>query len=76
MIVVRAPLSKAKHKYFTFLCQEGYEYLKAYLESRIAKGEVLTPESPVIAVKGSSTLRRRRLPLWKLARSWNVSAKP
>jgi len=50
MIIVRPSLSKAKHKYFTFLTSEGCEYLKAYLEKRLASGEELTPESAVIAV--------------------------
>jgi len=50
MIVVRPSLSKAKHKYFTFLTSEGCEYLKAYLEKRLASGEELTAESAVIAV--------------------------
>jgi len=49
-VVVRASLSKGKHKYFTFLPGEGCEYLAAYLEKRIAKGEELTPDSPAIAV--------------------------
>ena len=50
MVVVRPSLSKAKHKYFTFLTSEGCEYLQAYLEKRIAEGEELSPESPIIAV--------------------------
>jgi len=50
MVVVRSSLSKAKHKYFTFLTSEGCEYLKAYLEKRLASGEELTAESAVIAV--------------------------
>ena len=50
MVVVRSSLSKAKHKYFTFLTSEGCEYLKAYLEKRLAAGEELTRESAVIAV--------------------------
>jgi hypothetical protein len=49
-IVVRASLSKARHKYFTFLPKEGCEYVIAYLEKRIAKGEKLTPDSPIITV--------------------------
>jgi hypothetical protein len=49
MILVPQRLSKARHKYFTFLCAEGQEYLKAYLEKRIALGENLGPNSPVIA---------------------------
>ena len=51
MVVVRPSLSKAKHRYFTFLADEGCEYLTAYLEKRIAMGEELMPDSAVIAVK-------------------------
>jgi len=50
MVVVRPTLSKARHRYFTFLTKEGCEYLKAYLEKRMAEGERLTPDSPVIVV--------------------------
>jgi hypothetical protein len=50
-IVVRSSLSKARHKYFSFLTEQGCEYLKAYLEERLAQGEELHPESAVIAVK-------------------------
>jgi integrase len=50
-IVVRPRLSKAGHKYFTFLTSEGCEYVKAYLERRIAEGETLEPTTAVIAVK-------------------------
>ncbi len=46
MVVVRPNLSKAKRRYFTFLTHEGCEYLKAYLEMRLARGE----GSAVIAV--------------------------
>jgi hypothetical protein len=48
---VRSELSKAKHKYLTFLGPEGCEYLKTYLENRIAQGEKLGPSSPVIGFK-------------------------
>jgi hypothetical protein len=48
MIVVRSPLSKAGHKYFTFLAGEGCTYLKEYLQERLGTGETLMPESPVI----------------------------
>ena len=54
MIVVRRELSKAGHRYFTFLSEEGCEYLKDYLEERIRKGEELGPESPVITPKTAS----------------------
>jgi len=48
---VRASLSKAKHKYFSFLIEEGCTYLAEYLEGRIRDGEELTPESPIIGHK-------------------------
>lgn len=35
MVVVRASLSKARHRDFTFLGEEGGGYLKAYLEKRL-----------------------------------------
>jgi len=50
-INVRAPLSKNKIKYMTFLGLEGCDYLKSYLEMRIASGEELTPESAIITYK-------------------------
>ena len=51
MVVVRAPLSKAGHKYFSFLIEEGCTYLAEYLESRIREGEEITPDSPIIGHK-------------------------
>ena len=47
---VRATLSKAKHKYFTFLSEEGCDYIKAHLERRLASGEELKSESAIIRV--------------------------
>lgn len=55
MVVVRAPLSKTRQKYFTFLPEEGCTYLAEYLEQRLRNGEALTSESPVIGYK----MRRR-----------------
>lgn len=51
MVVVRKELSKAGHQYFTFLGEEGCEYLKNYLESRLKEDEKLTPDSPVLTPK-------------------------
>jgi len=48
MIVARPAISKARHKYFTFLIKEGCTYLKEYLEERLRTGEQLEPESPLI----------------------------
>jgi len=49
MVIVRPTLSKAGHKYFTFLIGEGCTYLKEYVEERLRLGEQLRPESPLIA---------------------------
>jgi len=48
MVTVRRPLSKARHQYFSFLCEEGCIYLAQYLEQRMRNGEVLSPGSPII----------------------------
>ncbi len=48
-VVVRKSLSKARHEYFTFLTDLGGKRLLAYLNERLVSGELLTPESPVIA---------------------------
>ncbi len=58
MILVRSNLSKAKHKYFTFLSEEGCTYLKEYLEERLRKGEKLNAKSPVIAYERASATRK------------------
>ncbi len=50
-VKVRSSLSKTKNKYFTFLTSEGCDYLKAYLEKRLAMGEELTPDSAIISIK-------------------------
>ncbi|MDG6910435.1 MAG: site-specific integrase, partial [Nitrososphaerota archaeon] len=50
MVVVRKTLSKARHQYFTFLPEEGCQYLKEYLEWRLRRGEELAPGTPVISV--------------------------
>jgi hypothetical protein len=51
MVVVRPELSKAGHRYFTFLSEEGCGYLKDYLEERIRSGEVLEPGTDVLHPK-------------------------
>jgi hypothetical protein len=50
-IIVREEISKAGHQYTTFLCEEGCDYLKAYLEYRMGKGEILTKASEIIKPK-------------------------
>lgn len=49
VVIVRRTLSKAGHQYFTFLTKQATKKLIAYLNDRIARGETLTQESPVIA---------------------------
>jgi hypothetical protein len=49
MISVRKTLSKSRHRYFTFLPEQGCGYLKGYLEWRVRRGEDLSPgDKPVI----------------------------
>ena len=48
MVIIRKNLSKTKKQYFSFLSDEGCDYLKQYLELRMRKDEKLTPESPIM----------------------------
>ena len=48
-IIVRRTLSKTRHQYFTFLTTSGTKVLLAYLNDRLAAGEPLNGDSPVIA---------------------------
>ena len=51
LIVVRPELSKAGHKYITFLSEEGCDYLKEYLEERMRTGEKLSNRSSIVRPK-------------------------
>ena len=64
LIHVPAEANKTPIRYFTFLIEEGCEYLLAYLKERRAKGEKLSEKSPVIATlnrKPLSTIRIRAI---------------
>ena len=50
-IRVRSSLSKAGHEYFTFLSEEGCNFLKEYLEMRIRSGETIGQDSDIISPK-------------------------
>jgi hypothetical protein len=50
-VVVRHDLSKAGHTYFSFLSEEGCEYMKDYLEERLRNGEKLKEDSPILTPK-------------------------
>ncbi len=47
-IRVRATNSKAGHAYYTFLGEEGVEYLRSVLQARLEKREELGPDTDVI----------------------------
>jgi hypothetical protein len=51
MVIVRKELSKSRHQYFTFLSEEGCEYIKNYLGSRIRQGEAIESESAIVTPK-------------------------
>ncbi len=55
VITVRSTLSKAKHKYFTFLTKEGCTYLKEYLEERLRKGEKFGPDTSILTHERPTT---------------------
>jgi len=48
-IIVRRTLSKARHQYFTFLSTSASRKLLAYLNDRLAHGEKLTRDLPLIS---------------------------
>ena len=48
MVIVRLQLSKIRKKYFTFLSEEGCQYVLGYLRERMSHGERLRPDSPLI----------------------------
>jgi len=57
-VVVRSTLSKAGHRYFTFLGEEGCGYVVEYLRHRMKDGETVGPDTDIIhADAGHSTLR-------------------
>jgi hypothetical protein len=58
-INVRPELSKIRTAYFTFLGPEGSEYLKEYLESRIASGETLKIDTPIIMPVEKQSLEKK-----------------
>ncbi len=51
MVTIRPQISKAGHRYFTFLTSQGCSYLLGYLRGRAAAGEKIGPDSPLICRK-------------------------
>jgi hypothetical protein len=59
MLIIRRTISKIKRQYFTFLEEtHGAWSVIDYLQDRRAKGEILTPESPLVL----STRRKKKAP--------------
>lgn len=47
-LVVRQALSKAPHRYITFIGEQGITYLQEHLNHRVHHGEQLTLSTPVL----------------------------
>jgi integrase len=67
-ILVQDHLSKTSRPYFTFLGHEGCEYLMAHLKERLADGEVLGPEAPIITPRKVEKAFMRSLSIGNLIR--------
>ncbi len=50
-VTIRPQISKAGHRYFTFLTSQGCSYLLGYLRGRAAAGEKLSADSPLACRK-------------------------
>ena len=55
MVTIRPQISKAGHRYFTFLTSQGCSYLLGYLRGRVAAGEALGPDSALICRKRTAS---------------------
>ncbi len=81
-IVVRRPLSKTRHQYFTFLTTSGTDKLLAYLNDRLAAGEPLHGDSAVIApdhkykTNRSSNRGKQFLPTTQISREIRRTFRP
>lgn len=60
-VMVRANLSKTGNQYFTYLPEAGCRFLQGYVRERIANGEKIDSDSPVVTVlKGYRIDRKKR----------------
>lgn len=59
-VVVRPELSKTHRGYYTLLCSEWVSYTIAYLEQRIAAGEILSLASALVATNPGAAKRGPR----------------
>ena len=53
-ITIRKTISKKRNEYFTFLGQEGCNYIRLYLNERINQGEEINKDSPLITYSKSA----------------------
>jgi integrase len=59
LVRVRAELSKNRRPYFTFLVKRGVECLSAYLRERRTEGETLAPDSFIVTVLRTMSIKNR-----------------
>ena len=59
MVIVPKTLSKAGHEYMTFLTPTATSLLITYLNDRILSGDVLGPDSPVIAQSKHCKIKKK-----------------
>ena len=68
-IIIRYNMNKGrKHGYTTFLGSEGMTYLKEYLEYRMAEGEILNDDSPVIQYDRNVKKKHSFMPTYYIER--------
>ncbi len=81
-ITVRRTLSKARHQYFTFLTENGIRKLLAYINERLARGEKITHDSPLIAPDTTYNVHRGKnngkkfLPTSRISRDIRETFRP
>jgi integrase len=59
-VTVRANLNKARHKYISFLNEEGCKIIEDLLNRRAANGEKIVKETPIVAVTEFYDTRGRK----------------
>jgi len=57
-IMVRPNLSKTGNQYFTYLPETGCRFLQGYLRERIADGERLNEDSPIVTILKGYRIKR------------------
>ena len=57
-VMVRPNLSKTGNQYFTYLPETGCRFLQGYIRERIADGEIISADSPVVTVLKGYRIKR------------------